>query len=583
MIPKNNQFVGLKGTHCIAEYKEQSIKQYQGNPHIEALPNRLNIEEYIDTLSSQPEITKQDINLGVEDRLELIQQIKPNFWLPFPQHYDKYRSLYTMIKIGYQSRNPLHAMYNRQFAIGWDKIFETGIDENGANLAGNVQTAQSHVEIAISGSGKSKIYERTLSQLFPQVIHHNEYKGRSLNHPQVVWLKIECPYNKSVGSLCKSFYSAVDVVLGTNYYEKFGEKPGKMDQLAKRMIKVAAQINLGVLVIDEIQKIQKAYSGGKEDLIDFITEIVNTIGIPIILIGSYKALYLFKDSLANTRRGIPDEYMESISGYMLQNSWEWDEFIENLWDLQYTRKYSQLTPRIKEAMYDNTLGIPDFAVKLFMHVQSRAIVRGGDEQLSENLIREVAGQSMKLVQPIFERIRSGEQSEFMKLEDAVPDWVSLNEYIKGVTHRMNVYGHLAKDHSRILQQKNKVEILEKLTAFALHLVQPTQIAERIVNEVYEASEGMGDLTTMLGQIAQLAMDTIPSTIGEVKKQTSDVVSEMKPTKKIKPALQEKDLRYIVQSGHKRGLTTEEALEEKEYVRREEELLDFMSSWKGDAI
>lgn len=455
---RNDLSAGVKGIHCMAEYKKQIIPQNQSNPFIEALPNRLSIEKFIDVLSCQPSILPEYKKLDVEDRLEFIQQIKTNFWLPYPTHYDKYRNLYTMLKIGYQSRNPLHAMYNREFALGWDKIFESGIDENGANLAGNVQTAQSLVEIAISGSGKSQVYERMLTQLFPQVIHHNEYHGRKLSLTQVVWLKIECPFNKSVGALCKNFYAEVDRLLGTNFYEKFGEKPGRLDALAKRMIKVAVQINLGVLVIDEIQKIQKAYSGGEENMIDFITEIVNTIGIPIILIGSYKALYLFKNSLANTRRGIPNEFSENISGNMVEGSWEWEEFIENLWHLQYTRKYTDLTSDIKNAMYSKSIGLPDIAVKLFMHVQSRAIVNGGDEKITASLIREVAGQSLRLLQPIYQRIRSGDPAAYAELDDVQPDWVPLNGYIKEAVHRLNVYGNLAEEHSRALQQKTKMKL-----------------------------------------------------------------------------------------------------------------------------
>lgn len=220
----NEEYINLKGTHCMASYITQILPQNQGNPFIETLPNRLNEEEFIDVLHSVPPLINDYELLSIEDRLEFVQQIKPSFWLPYPAHYDKYRNLYTMIKIGYQSRNPMHAMYNRQFALGWDKIFKAGIDENGANLAGNVQTAQSHVEIAISGSGKSKVYERMLTQLFPQVIHHSEYNGRKLPYTQIVWMKIECPFNKSVGALCKNFYYEVDRLLGTDYYEKFGEK-----------------------------------------------------------------------------------------------------------------------------------------------------------------------------------------------------------------------------------------------------------------------------------------------------------------------------------------------------------------------
>jgi hypothetical protein len=359
----------LDGTHCKAEYKDQVVPENRGNPFIEAIPNRLDIDQFIDTLYSLPEFDSSFLKFGAEDRLSLVQQIKPSFWLPFPSHYDKYRGLYNMVKIGYQSRNPLSAIYNRQFAIGWDEIYESGLNDEGKNIAGNVQTAQSLAEIGVSGIGKSKIYERILKRLFPQVIHHNEYKGRKLLMTQVVWLHIECPSGKSVGALCKNFYDKVDELLGSNFYQKFGEKAGNTDALAKRMVKVAAQINLGVLIIDEIQNVHKAHSGGDERMINFLTELVNTIGVPVIIVGTFKALYLFNESLANSRRGIPDSYSENIMGLLPGDSWEWNELIESLWDLQYTANFTSLTDELKQLMYYHTVGIPDIAVKLFMHVQ----------------------------------------------------------------------------------------------------------------------------------------------------------------------------------------------------------------------
>jgi len=572
----NDSMVELKGTHVFAEYKPQVIPQNQGNPFIEALPERVSIEQFIDQLSSVPPVLPEYKDLSVEDRLEFVQQIKPTFWLPFPTHYDKYRNLYTMLKIGYQSRNPLHAIYNRQFAIGMDNIFEAGIDENGANLAGNVHTAQSLVEIAISGWGKSKVYEHILTKLFPQVSHHSEYQGRKIPFTQVVWLKVECPFNKSVGAFCKNVYAEIDRLLGSKFYEKFGEKPGKIDTLAKRLIKAVSQINLGVLVIDEIQKIQKAYSGGEDNMIDFITELVNTIGIPVILIGSYKALYLFKDSLANTRRGIPNEFSENISGYMLEDSWEWNEFIENLWDLQYTREHTKLTDEIRRAIYDNSLGIPDFAVKLFMHVQSRAIVSGGDERITPSLIRDVAGKSLRLVQPIFQRILFGDRSAYAELDDVIPDWIPLNGYIKEATHRVNVYGNLSETHARSLQQKDKYEVLNKLISFALCLVNSKTTAEILANQVYEASEGMGDMERMFAHIAQLAMGSPKKECAETSEESASNLPKKRKGKAVKPLLEEEDIRSIVEKGHRSGLTTEEALEECGLIGDVDELLSFIS-------
>lgn len=565
----------LKGVHCKAEYKEQIVQQNRGNPFIEAIPNRLDIDKYYDKMHSVPMFESEYLRLGIEDRLELVQQIKPSFWLPFPSHYDKYRVLYNMIKIGYQSRNPLLPMYNRQFAIGWDKIFETGLDENGANIAGNIQTAQSLTEIGLSGMGKSKIYERILKLLFPQVIHHSQYKERKLLMTQVVWIKIECPSGKSVGALCKNFYAAVDEILGSNFYEKHGEKGGTIDNLAKRMVKVAAQINLGLLIIDEIQNVHKAHSGGDERMINFITEIVNTMGIPVIVIGTFKAMYLYKKSLANARRGIPDMYNENIMSFLLEESWEWNEFIESLWDLQYTVKYTPLTAELKQAMYNQTLGIPDIAVKLFMHVQARAILNGSEEKISVQLINEVASKSLRLLQSVYEKIRrGGSLSDLERLEDVEPEWDSFNEYIKQAAHQINLYGKTAKDHSRANQQRNKELILEELVNFAFNLVSNVEIAESLAKEVYQASKGMGDKQGMFAHLAQLALETNVHTSKVDVDQQNDTLPKLKKTRKTKPKplLEEGDIRFIVKQGLKKGMSTEESLIEAGLVVGCDELL-----------
>ncbi|WHY77804.1 ATP-binding protein [Neobacillus sp. WH10] len=566
----------LKGVHCKAEYKEQIVEQNQGNPLIEAIPSRLDIEMFYDKLYSIPMFKTEHLGYGIEDRLELVQQIKPSFWLPLPSHYDKYRSLYNMLKIGYQSRNPVTAMYNRQFAIGWDKILETGLDENGANIAGNIQTAQSSTEIGLSGMGKSKVYERILKLLFPQVIHHSEYKGRILLTTQVVWLKIECPSGKSIGALCKNFYAAVDDLLGSKFYEKHGEKGGTIDDLAKRMVKVAAQINLGVLIIDEIQNVHKAHSGGDERMINFITELVNTIGIPVIVIGTFKAMYLYKKSLAVSRRGIPDMYNENVTSLMLEDSWEWNEFIQNLWDLQYTAKYTTLTDDLKKAMYYQTLGIPDIAVKLFMHVQAKAILNGEDEKITVSLLNDVASKSLRLLQPIFEKIRRGSSISLLdELDDVHLEWDSFNDYFKQASHRINLYGKVAKDHSRVNQQKNKDSIINELVQFALNLVSSTELAESLALTVFQASEGMGDKSNMFAHLAQLVLaKKLPSSVTNVVNQVSGLPKSTKP-KKIKPLLEQGDIRFIVSEGLKKGLTTEESLFEAGLVKEYDELLNII--------
>lgn len=550
----SDSFTYLKGYQVNADYREQVVPEYQGNPFIEALPNRLPREDLYDHLYAVPKFKGNVQNLDDEDRIELVQQIKPSFWLPFSAHFNKYRNLYTMLKIGYQSRNPLTPIYQRHFAVGYDNILSHGVNEDGTNLVGHIQTAQQCAEIGLSGMGKSKTYDKLLS-LIPQVIHHTEYRGKQLTCKQVVWLKIECPSNKSVGALCRNFYTAVDDLLGTTYYEDLAEKDGRIEVLAKRMAKVAGLINLGVLVIDEIQRVNRAYSGGDEKMIDFITELTNSIGIPIIIIGTFKAVYLFKSCLANCRRGVPDGYAENITDRM-KDDWEWEQFLENLWDLQYTKIYTKITPEMKAAMYYHTIGIPDFAVKLFMHVQSHAILYSESEKINVEMIEEVANKTLRLVQPIFERIRSGEDVDPTEFDDLKPDWISFNQYLMEIRHRVQIDGQMSEEHKRILLQKNKKILIDQLTSFALKMGCNDDEATKYAQDIERESNGSEDTEQLYAELARIVL------LNRQENSNTEAIVKSQKSKKRKNSrepYEEDDIRLIVMNGLKEGKTNDEAL------------------------
>ena len=84
-----------------------------------------------------------------------------------------------------------------------------------------VATADSLSIIGISGIGKTTAIERLLL-MYPQVIKHEMYEQQPFNRTQIVWLKIDYPYDGSLSTLCKSFFKAIDDLLGTRYLEKFG-------------------------------------------------------------------------------------------------------------------------------------------------------------------------------------------------------------------------------------------------------------------------------------------------------------------------------------------------------------------------
>jgi hypothetical protein len=83
---------------------------------------------------------------------------------------------------------------------------------------------------------------------YKQKIYHPEH-----NFTQLVYLKIDCPYNGSLKSLYLNFFSAVDRALGTTYEKQYTQKRHNEQKLLQLMGHIAHLHAIGLLVIDEIQ------------------------------------------------------------------------------------------------------------------------------------------------------------------------------------------------------------------------------------------------------------------------------------------------------------------------------------------
>ncbi|MOA44839.1 hypothetical protein D3C78_1671710 [compost metagenome] len=102
----------------------------------------------------------------------------------------------------------------------------------------------------------------------------------------------------------------------------------------------------------------------------------------------------------------------------------------------------------------------------------------------------------------------------------------------------------------------------------------SSMVEVIVNQVYDASEGMGDTSLLYAQIAKLLLEK-----NEPQTKNENVTNRLPKKSKTHlntPIKSTDDIRYIVAEGHKKGLTSEEALEQKGYIREVDELLNFIS-------
>jgi hypothetical protein len=151
-------------------------------------------------------------------------------------------------------------------------------------------------------------------------------------------------------------------------------------------------------------------------MLNFFVQLVNTIGIPVVLVGTYKAMSVLSGEFRQTRRG-------SGQGDLVWDRMEqddvWELFVESLWRYQYIRKACPLKPELSHALYDVTQGITDFAVKVYMLAQVRAIATG-KEAVTENIIRSVAKDSLRLAQPILSALKTGDIRFLQSVEDVHP-------------------------------------------------------------------------------------------------------------------------------------------------------------------
>lgn len=395
-------FVG-KGRVEQATYLDPVIPSYRDNPLIEALPPILTQDETAEHLAFYPDYDEEHRNMPAYLRLHLIQN-SLQFFAPLPIHFDLEQRFSRMIRLGYQARNPAITGF-------WGDV-QARVQSLRTVRQSPRSTATGFTIVGISGVGKTTSVEAILS-LYPQVILHNHYRDRDFSFTQIVWLKLDCPFDGSIKGLCLNFFQAVDDLLGTRYYDNYASGRKTVDELLPRMALVASLHSIGVLVIDEIQHLSQAKSGGSRKMLNFFVQLINTIGLPVVLVGTYKAISVLSGEFRQTRRGTGQG---DLVWDRMKNDHDWQWFVKCLWGYQYVKNRCRPTEELRDVLYEETQGITDFAIKVYMLAQIRAIANG-EEVVTEQGIRLTAKESLRMAYPILQALKNKDTRILASVED----------------------------------------------------------------------------------------------------------------------------------------------------------------------
>lgn len=489
----------------VAEYKEQIIPDYKNNPFIEVLPPLLTASEVIEKLAFYPSYNVEERKLDSHHRIHLINRIFQVFQ-PLPMNIKLESRISRSIRQGYITRNP----FGWQLAQGFRQDYEhLGNGAVGDSRMVN-PSSSGFTLLGVSGLGKTSALNHIL-RLYPQVIIHKGYYETPLSTYQVVWLKLECPYDGSIKGLLYDFFSSIDRLLGTNYHKKMIKTRPTTDMMLTVMNQVVRNTNLGLLVIDEIQHLSTAKSGGSQKMLNFFVNLVNNVGLPVIMVGTPKAMGVLQGEFRKARRGI------GIDGDMicdrLKKDKVWNLLVQSIWHYQWTKKEIPLTEELIDTLYDETQGIPDLLIKLYATAQAYAI-SSGKEDIAPNILKKVAKENLQLVQPMIKALRSGSIREMAKYEDVYIPNIDLNNVLSTTKEKIKL-NFAAEELLNKIKEKEKDSSIEE-----------TINKEAVIN----------------------------------KKQSKRKVKETR--EQINPH----DIRYIVQQGEKDNKSAYEVLKEKGYIK-----------------
>lgn len=193
-------------------------------------------------------------------------------------------------------------------------------------------------------------------------------------------------------------------------------RSASQENLIQAMARVASIHSLGLLVIDEIQALNQAKSGGAERMLNFFVQLINSIGIPVVLVGTLKARFLFGTEFRQARRATG---YTPIMWKPMDATHDWMTFLEVIWDYQYTQHKVPFSTQVAKYMYDLCQGITDIAIKLFIGTQCNAIIQG-TEKITPDLLKHTASTLFPLLEPFLSALRTNDVERLSRMEDIEP-------------------------------------------------------------------------------------------------------------------------------------------------------------------
>ena len=482
------------------------LPEHASNPFCTALPPPKSMKDQYKRLHQKPDFSTAEREYPHHLRRYCVLRLR-DYMEPIDRQLKLAEGLDMAILSGYVGRNPATLAYRRGLFASSELLDRAKADpEVAASATRPANQSESMIGFAVlgcPGMGKTATVERVL-RAYPLTVEHNV--GETIT--QIPYLKIECPSVGSTIGFCYSFFKALDERLNTDFTTTLRLTRMGGDMLMLHVQHYAYLFALGVLVVDEIQHLRKAKQG-PEALMNFLVAMSNAIKVPVVLVGTMAALDIVHLNMRSARRatGVGSQYWDR-----LQRGPEWDEFVSAMWFYQWTKEPTAYDAAVSEALYDESQGIIDIVIKLFIFAQLRAIAHAEiypkedqSEALTPAFIREVAAKDLQMIQPMIEALRCNDRRAIERFDDLKPLSRHLEDTVRQVTGspaseiRLRLALEEATQAAAAAPDTDGV-VLGILKAFKL-----AKADERRILVEIRRRHPHGDITTVCAAAAELAV------------------------------------------------------------------------------
>ncbi|KJG05902.1 hypothetical protein UB33_11080 [Photobacterium angustum] len=405
-----------------ANYQPHLDENLNGNPLTEAITVELDKKAFLREITCTPKIQQNFWSLPPIYQMTQLRQLT-DVHQPLPQAWNLYNKLLGLILYSYTRRNP----FSREMILQKTNIAEElrkGRFTKGVPVG--LTTAPSVLISGDSGTGKTTTI-RTLLRKIPQVIHHINYRGRHFANKQLTWVSFDLPPNGAPKAMAANFFRAVDIALGTDYAAEWDERQkDSIDKHLSGMQQVAAEHNLGLAHVDELQFMLAYAKTPNSPSLQILESLFNKIGVPIVQSSTAEGVALFDTLETGDHRIGPDmttvRRMLNDRAFQFSNHGVNSEYFNTLFDtlfptgLIYDVNGSDVMA-FRNRFHQLSCGLPAVMIRLallhhetLLTLLSKTVAgASGYQTYDVNLLNRVYKNQFNLIDPALAQYRRGDK------------------------------------------------------------------------------------------------------------------------------------------------------------------------------